>query len=356
MATDRLPSYDLACVIHLHSTHSDGTGTVAEIARAGSQSGVDVVLLTDHDSLAARHRGEEGWYEKTLLLCGEEVSPLGGNHFLAFGIDAEIDHRGLSPAAICDTVAQAGGFGFVAHPFSKGSQRFGRLASAMPWNDLDHHGVRGIELWSFVTDSSEGIERLSDVAKFVVAPNRYVTHPPKRNLAEWDRLCQTRRVAAIGGLDAHQFGLRIAGRVPIRAMSYKRSFRHLRTHALLAEPLTGDLQADRRRVFEALSEGSSYLAMDSLAPARGFSFWAESAVGQAQMGSEHPASDGFTLRAQLPEPAVLRLVRDGSELQATRASALEHAATEPGVYRVEALRESAGRLRTWIISNPIYLR
>jgi predicted metal-dependent phosphoesterase TrpH len=45
---------DLACVMHVHSTCSDGSGTVAEIAAAAAASGVDVVLLTDHDTLAAR--------------------------------------------------------------------------------------------------------------------------------------------------------------------------------------------------------------------------------------------------------------------------------------------------------------
>src|SRR5437660_874593 len=40
---------DLTCVVHVHSTHSDGTGTVAQIARAAQRAGVDVVLLTDHD-------------------------------------------------------------------------------------------------------------------------------------------------------------------------------------------------------------------------------------------------------------------------------------------------------------------
>ena len=32
------------------------------------------------------------------------------------------------------------------------------------------------------------------------------------------------------------------------------------------------------------------------------------------------------------------------------------APTEPGVYRVEAYRDAHGRERTWILSNPIYLR
>ena len=38
--------HDLSCVVHLHSLHSDGTGTVDEIVRAARRAGVDVVLLT----------------------------------------------------------------------------------------------------------------------------------------------------------------------------------------------------------------------------------------------------------------------------------------------------------------------
>ena len=78
MAPPRL--HDLACVVHLHSLYSDGTGTVSEIAEAARRSAVDVVLLTDHDTLVARRRGEEGWRDSTLVLVGEEGSPVGGNH------------------------------------------------------------------------------------------------------------------------------------------------------------------------------------------------------------------------------------------------------------------------------------
>src|SRR4051794_16350376 len=108
--------HDLACVVHLHSLYSDGTGTVPEIARAASASGADVVLLTDHDTLEARRRGEEGWHDGVLVLVGEEVSPRGGNHYLAFGIEEAIRHRGLSPSEICSAVRERGGFGFAAHP------------------------------------------------------------------------------------------------------------------------------------------------------------------------------------------------------------------------------------------------
>src|SRR5438067_11421938 len=110
---------DVACVVHLHSVHSDGTGTVDQIAAAARRAGVDVVLLTDHDTLEARRRGEEGWHGDALVLVGEEVSPIDRDHFLAFGVESEISRR-LSGPEICDAVRAAGGFGFAAHPFSRG--------------------------------------------------------------------------------------------------------------------------------------------------------------------------------------------------------------------------------------------
>src|SRR3954451_23167389 len=117
---------DLPCVVHCHSTYSDGTGTVPQIAAAAARAGADVVLLTDHDTLEARRRGEEGWHGPVLVCVGEEVSPRRQNHYLAFGLDEEIVHRGISPAQIVAAVRDAGGFGFAAHPFSKGSEVFAR--------------------------------------------------------------------------------------------------------------------------------------------------------------------------------------------------------------------------------------
>jgi hypothetical protein len=40
----------------------------------------------------------------------------------------------------------------------------------------------------------------------------------------------------------------------------------------------------------------------------------------------------------------------------TEGTALEHEATGEGVYRIEAYLDVKGRERTWILSNPIYLR
>jgi len=353
---------DLACVVHLHSLYSDGTGTVPEIASAARRARADVVLLTDHDTLEAKLSGEEGWYEgrrrlaegrpgDVLMLVGDEVSPPRRNHYLAFGIDEAIDHDGLDAAGICRAVRDAGGFGFAAHPFSSGSPRFKRVGPGMPFEGLDCEALHGIELWSFVNDTAEAAESIMQVLRFMAAPARALAHPPERNVRGWDELCRERRTVAIGGLDAHQFGKRIGPFVPLRVMAYRRSFRFIRTHVLCQDAPTGELEHDREQVYSALREGRCYIAVDAVAEARGFVFEAD----DLPMGAEAPAARR-TLRAQTPLPARLRLLRDGVEIAAVDGDRIDSEVEEPGVYRVEARRRAKGRERTWILSNPIYLR
>jgi hypothetical protein len=248
-------------------------------------------------------------------------------------------------------VRAAGGFGFAAHPFSRGSERFKRAGAGMPFDALDCDALDGIELWSFVTDTAESLSSLAQALRFVAAPGRVLTHPPQRNLRAWDELGRRRRVVAIGGLDAHQFGKRVGPVVPLRVMGYHRSFRFIRTHVLCERPPTGELAHDREQVYGALRSGRCYIAVDSIGPARGFRFQA----GELPMGAEAPAGRR-TVSVRAPLDAKLRLLRDGREIAAGFGRTLEAEIDAPGVYRVEARRRSRGRERTWILSNPIYLR
>jgi hypothetical protein len=161
---------------------------------------------------------------------------------------------------------------------------------------------------------------------------------------------------ALGGIDAHQLGIRVGNHVPLRLMAYKRSFRYLRTHLLASEPLAGELEHDRDVVFAALRAGRAYLAMDAVAPARGFRFFADGDPPLV-MGDEGPAGAARRLQAEFPRAARIRLIRDGREIAgAGGARSLSHEVEGPGVYRVEAYLRKHGRERTWILSNPIYLR
>lgn len=343
--------HDVACVVHVHSTFSDGTSTPPEIMAAAREAGVDAVLLTDHDTLAARRAGWEGMHDGVMLLVGHEVSPPGG-HLLAFGVDAEIDHRGRSEAEICAAVAAAGGLAIAAHPFSAGSRVSPRIGKPRPWTAID--ACAGIELWSLLTDGAERLRGPRDLLRFVLTPERSVDGPPPEHLAAWDALCRTRRVPAIGGLDSHQTGVRLLGRSR-SPVPHRRWFRLLQTYVQLERPLSGSPAADGHAVYGALAEGRCLLVRADLGSARGFRLWADGPDGALEMGTQAPAGE-WTLHARLPRPAQLRLLRDGEPVAEARADALSHPARAPGAYRLEARVPAHGGTRTWIVSNPIYLR
>jgi hypothetical protein len=73
------------------------------------------------------------------------------------------------------------------------------------------------------------------------------------------------------------------------------------------------------------------------------------------MGAEAPAGRR-TLTARTPADAAIRLLRDGEAIASTTGRSLTADVEDPGVYRVEVTRRAHGRERTWILSNPIYLR
>ena len=294
---DPLGLHGLACVAHVHSTYSDGTATVAEIVDAARAARADAVLLTDHDTLAARRNGEEGWRNGVLVLAGHEVSPKAG-HLLVFGVDEVIAHAGRSEGEICAAVRAAGGISFAAHPFSEGSRMSKTIAPPHGWSRLDDAACGGIELWSLTSDAAEAWRTPWEAFAFLRDPMAHLGGPPADHLRAWDALCRTRRVPAIGGLDAHQHGIRVGGRVR-SPMPHARYFALLQTHVLLSRPPAGSSSPTPRAVEDALREGRCYLAFEGLAPGRGLRFWAERDGAAVAMGAR--ATPGaWTLRAIAP--------------------------------------------------------
>ena len=206
---------------------------MAEIARAGERAGVDVVLLTDHDSLDAARDGEEGWYGRTLLLAGHEVSPSGRNHLLVFGVDEEIDWRGRTPAQIAQAARDAGGFGFAAHPFSSGSRAVPARAVAGRVDGVGRPGVprrdRGVELPG--RQRPAAFETARGALGFIARPERHVTLAPRENLESGTAWPPGAGSWASAGWTRTSSAGAMGGRV-IRAMGYARTFRQLRTHVL----------------------------------------------------------------------------------------------------------------------------
>jgi hypothetical protein len=349
--------FDVSCVVHVHSTYSDGTATVAELAEAAAAAGADAVLVTDHDSLQARRDGWQGRHEGVLVLVGIEVSPKRG-HYLAFGVESEIRHAGRSAVEIADAVRAAGGVGFAAHPFSRGARMLvpalaRRIALPHGWPALDEPGgCDGIELWSLTTDAAEGWRTPAEAVRWLRDPEQAVAAgPPADHLRRWDALSARRRMPAIGGLDGHQPGLRIRGRVR-SPLPHRRTFDLLRTHLLCERALTGDAEADVRTLVSALAAGAAWLTCPYVSPAHGARLWAERADGATvPIGGQAPAGR-WVLRVRLPRACDVRLIRDGACVRQTHARTLDAEIGSPGVHRIEARID--GRL--WLLSNPIHIR
>ena len=342
---------DLGCVIHCHSRHSDGTGTVAQMAAAARRAGADAMLLTDHDTLAARALGEDGVRDGVLVITGHEVTSADG-HLLAFGLDDVVAHEGRTARQLADEVRDRGGFGIAAHPWSAGNPNIRRVGNGMPWGDVD--AADAVELWSIVTDSVEQARSIPDVLRFVAAPDRWLAHPPRGRLAAYDTLTAARRVVAIGGLDAHQVGVQVGEHVPLRLMGYTRTFRLQRTRVILDD----GVRVCETAILGALRAGRCYLARDSLAPGAGFALEAVGPGGAVagRMGEEIAYADDLEVRVRLPRHAAVTLRCDGEPVAFAWTAELRHRPERRGAYRIEALLPHGGRPRTWVVSNPVYLR
>jgi hypothetical protein len=255
-------------------------------------------------------------------------------------------------------VRAAGGLGFAAHPFSSGGHMLipalaRRIVLPHGWPALeDPRGCDGIELWSLTTDAAEAWRTPAEAVRWLRNPEAAIAAgPPADNLHRWDALSARRRVPAIGGLDGHEPGIRVRGRIR-SPLSHRRTFDLLRTQLLCARRLTGDAEADWRTVLAALGAGAAWLTCPCVAPADGARFWAERAGGDiVPMGAEAAAGPAV-LRVRLPRAADVRVVRDGMPWHDARGAALDVDVEARGVYRVEARID--GRL--WLLSNPVHLR
>jgi hypothetical protein len=333
-------------VVHVHTTLSDGGGTPEEVVAAAHAAGLDFVGITDHNNVDAKPL--EGIHDGVLVLVGSEVSTVVG-HVLGLGLAEDPVYRfSRSGLEDLEDIRDLGGFSFAAHPFSSRDD--------LRWKGWDLPGPWGIEIINGDSEWRRAGPRVALAAALyrVNAPWALLQglNAPDQALEHWDEMLARRDVVGLYGADAHS-RLPITRSWALRYPSYEALFSLLRTHVLLDRPLSGDATADREAVLEALRRGRSYIGLDALAPADGFSFTLDGGEGERwTMGERAIFGDGMRLRAggRVPAGARVRVLRDG-RLLAEEPLLAEAPVPGPGVYRAEV--RVPGWPVPWAISNPI---
>jgi len=351
--------HELTINLHMHTTYSDGTGSHADLGAAALKTGVDVLLVTDHNTWV---QGVDKYYrdgkKRTLLLACEEVHDQDRdpqkNHMLIFGADRELSTLADDPQSLIDAVRTAGGICFLAHPVDPEMPAFGE--TDISWVDWSVSGYTGIELWNGFSELKAVAHSKWEGVFYAFFPEALPHGPIPQTLEIWDGLTANgTRVVAVGGSDAHALH-KSMGPLHKVIFPYEYHFSTVNTHAIVPSPLSGNLTEDKKMVMDALAAGHCFVGNDLPAPTRGFRFSAQGREQTVIQGDEIKADGAVTLQAALPSSGEIRLVRNGKVIKSTRGSALAHVTDEAGVYRIEVHKRYLGKIRGWIYSNPIYVR
>ena len=340
---------------HVHTPYSDGTALHTEVAQAAARAGIDFVIVTDHNVWVD---GCEGYHDGVLLLVGEEIHDVRrqpqANHLLAYNTEAELAPLASDPQELIDAVKQRGGFCYLAHPYEYGSPISPDLAP-IPWANWDVSGYTGLEIWNYMSEFKSLLRNRLAAILYAYYPTSGIRGPFRATLRQWDQLLsQGKRVAAIGGADAHgqTYSMGPLHRV---VFPYEHLFRCVNTHILTQRPFDGGLEHDKTLLYEALRDGHTWVGYDLPAPTAGFRFQARSGANHAMMGDDLARTGATIFEVHTPHRADIRLLLNGHVVARTGGQYLKYTTADAGVYRVEAYRKYRLGLQGWIFSSPIYV-
>jgi hypothetical protein len=350
---------ELVCNLHMHTTISDGSGTYDSIAKAAYETGVDVIIVTDHNILV---KGvEKYYYDKTdnpvLLLTSEEVHDQSRepqkNHALVLGADREVAQYAYDPQLLIDKVNRSNGLSFLAHPYEYALPLFHE--DDISWVSWEVNGYTGIELWNNFSEFKTVVRKPLDALFYGFFPE-YMAHAPLDSaLQKWDSLLTSgRKINAVGGADAHAIHFK-KGILKKVIFPYHYHFSAINNHLLVPAQLSQNLKLDKEMIYTALRQGSFFIGYDLPAPTTSFTFMIENTDEKTVMGGNVDITNGGSLRVSLPRRASIRLIHNGQILrEIDNSDRLICTVTEPGYYRIECHIDFLGKRRGWIYSNPIY--
>ncbi len=342
--------YSYSGVIHIHSTYSDGSRDIPDIASIANELDIDFLLFTDHNTLQPKFNGLQGWYDKVLVGIGCEINDISDqNHYLAFDIDKEVSWK-LPPKEYVKKVSGLGGFGIIAHPDEKRTSM--PEYPTYPWTVWDSKEFNGIEIWNQMSEWMEGLNHLNKFYRFI-HPRKSVTAPKQETLRKWDELNLERKVVGIGGVDAHGHIYKLWGLFKVIIFRYKVLFKTIRTHVLLTEELKKgkDYEKGLRQVYDALKNAQCYISNFMLGDADNFRMIAISENEEVTIGGMIRFHKSLRLQVSTMLKTKNILIHNGIAVNETIGDKTEFLLQKRGVYRIEVYLDK----RPWIFSNHIHV-
>src|SRR3979409_2594749 len=175
---------------HCHTSASDGMVTPAELVDAAVKARVDLIAVTDHDTMASvKEVQQRGAAAGLIVVAGQEITTKwpAQTHVMGWFLEKPVK-RGMSLEDSVSAIRDQNGLVIIPHPFMP--VYFGSIQPSMLRRLLERHRVDGIEM---MFTAPIGARR-------------------KRVLDEFYARNSDRLGAPIGGSDCH-FGAHDIGRV-----------------------------------------------------------------------------------------------------------------------------------------------
>ena len=130
---------------HCHTLSSDGMVTPAQLVHAAVDAGLDLIAITDHDTMAATRIEDE----RITIVRGEEVTTKwpAQTHVLAWFLREPV-RSGMSIEDTVSAIHDQGGLAVIPHPFMP--TYFGSIQPFMLRRLIEKHPVDAIEMMSTV--------------------------------------------------------------------------------------------------------------------------------------------------------------------------------------------------------------
>lgn len=332
--------------VHIHTIHSDGTGSLEEVVKAAKQAGLSWITITDHNNMDAK----EGIYDGVCVITGTEISPDTSDHYLAFDVQEPISCK-IPPQEFVQEVKNQGGFGFIAHPDESTERK--NSYPALRWTDWEMKNFGGIEIWNYMSDWVDfyNAEDPIETLKALLFRNNILSGPTEQTMLWWDNLNNetTEIIPAVGGVDVHAMKFKKSF-LTVKIFPYKETFDTVTNFLHFKDPLPDDFQGKKRAILEALKKGENLIANRAWSKKHPV-FYIQNSSAKAFSGGTIKLDDYTKLMVKLPQKAEINIIYDGQQIWNTYGDNLEFDKLDRGKYRIEAYFQG----RPWVFSNPILI-